>query len=96
MLFDIVDQRWDPSMLAALRIPEAVLPEVRDCSGEFGTTDPELFGAAIPILGIAGDQQAATVGQACFGPGMSKSTYGTGCFMLVNTGERWWPPATGC
>ncbi|MFO1050058.1 MAG: glycerol kinase GlpK [Geminicoccaceae bacterium] len=88
MLFDIVDQRWDARMLEALRIPAAVLPEVRDCSGEFGTTAPELFGAAIPILGVAGDQQAATVGQACFTPGMSKSTYGTGCFMLVNTGER--------
>ena len=88
MLFDIVDQRWDARMLEALRIPDAVLPEVRDCSGSFGTTDPALFGAAIPIMGIAGDQQAATVGQACFAPGMSKSTYGTGCFMLVNTGER--------
>ncbi len=88
MLFDIVEQRWDERLLAALRIPAAVLPEVRDCSGDFGITDPGLFGAAIPILGIAGDQQAATVGQACFTPGMSKSTYGTGCFMLVNTGER--------
>ncbi len=75
-------------MLEALRIPAEVLPEVRDCSGEFGVTDPDLFGAAIPILGIAGDQQAATVGQACFRPGMAKSTYGTGCFVLVNTGER--------
>ncbi len=81
-------QRWDRRMLEALRIPEAVLPEVRDCSGEFGVSDPDLFGAAIPILGMAGDQQAASVGQACFKPGMSKSTYGTGCFMLVNTGER--------
>ena len=88
MLFDIVAQRWDERMLEALRIPAAILPEVRDCAGEFGVTDPDLFGAAIPILGIAGDQQAATVGQACFHPGMSKSTYGTGCFMLVNTGER--------
>ncbi|MGD9508625.1 MAG: glycerol kinase GlpK [Geminicoccaceae bacterium] len=88
MLFDIVGQHWDERMLAALRIPAAVLPEVRDCAGEFGVTDPDLFGAPIPILGIAGDQQAATVGQACFRPGMAKSTYGTGCFMLVNTGER--------
>ena len=89
MLFDIVDPALGRrSCCAALRIPDAVLPEVRDCSGEFGITDPDLFGAAIPILGIAGDQQAATVGQACFEPGMSKSTYGTGCFMLVNTGER--------
>jgi glycerol kinase len=88
MLFDIVGQTWDEELLRALRIPASVLPEVRDCSGTFGTTDPELFGAPIPILGIAGDQQAATIGQACFWPGMSKSTYGTGCFMLVNTGER--------
>jgi glycerol kinase len=88
MLFDITAQEWDQELLRALRIPPAVLPDVRDCSGEFGATDPELFGAAIPILGIAGDQQAATVGQACFKPGMSKSTYGTGCFLLVNTGER--------
>jgi glycerol kinase len=88
MLFDIKAQAWDPELLRALRVPEAVLPEVRDCSGEFGVTDPELFGASIPILGIAGDQQAATIGQACFATGMAKSTYGTGCFMLVNTGER--------
>ena len=88
MLFDIVGQDWDRTMLEALRIPESVLPRVLDCSGEFGVTDPELLGAAVPVLGIAGDQQAATVGQACFAPGMSKSTYGTGCFMLVNTGER--------
>jgi glycerol kinase len=88
MLFDIVAQRWDEELLRALNIPQGVLPEVRDCSGSFGTTEPSLFGASIPILGIAGDQQAATIGQACFTPGMSKSTYGTGCFMLVNTGER--------
>jgi glycerol kinase len=91
MLFDIVGQAWDSTLLAALRIPESVLPEVRDCSGEFGATDAALFGAPIPILGVAGDQQAATVGQACFAPGMSKSTYGTGCFALVNTGERFVP-----
>jgi glycerol kinase len=88
MLFDIAAQEWDQELLRALDIPPSVLPDVRDCSGEFGATEPELFGAAIPILGIAGDQQAATVGQACFEPGMSKSTYGTGCFLLVNTGER--------
>jgi glycerol kinase len=91
MLFDITTQAWDEELLRALRIPHAVQPEVRDCSGEFGTTEPGLFGAPIPILGIAGDQQAATIGQACFAPGMSKSTYGTGCFMLVNTGERFVP-----
>ncbi len=88
MLFDITTQQWDQELLGKLRIPDSVLPEVKDCSGMFGTTEPELFGAAIPVLGIAGDQQAATVGQACFAPGMSKSTYGTGCFMLVNTGEQ--------
>lgn len=91
MLFDITTQQWDADLLAAMRIPDSVLPSVRDCSGPFGTTEPSLFGAAIPILGIAGDQQAATVGQACFAPGMSKSTYGTGCFMLVNTGPRFVP-----
>ena len=88
MLFDIQRQTWDPDLLRALRIPESVLPEVKDCAGLFGTTDPDLFGVPVPIMGIAGDQQAATIGQACFAPGMSKSTYGTGCFMLVNTGER--------
>ena len=64
----------------------AMLPEVRDCAADFGTTRPDLFGREIPILGVAGDQQAATVGQACFAPGMMKSTYGTGCFALLNTG----------
>ncbi len=65
-----------------------MLPEVRDCAADFGITEPELFGRAIPILGVAGDQQAATVGQACFAPGMLKSTYGTGCFALLNTGDE--------
>ncbi len=87
MLFDIHRQRWDGDLLNRLRIPEAVLPEVRDNSGSFGATTPELFGRAIPITGMAGDQQAATFGQACFTPGMLKSTYGTGCFALLNTGE---------
>lgn len=64
-----------------------MLPEVKDCAADFGVTDPSLFGAAIPILGVAGDQQAATIGQACFKPGMLKSTYGTGCFALLNTGK---------
>jgi glycerol kinase len=63
-----------------------MLPEVRDCNGDFGETEPSLFGAALPILGVAGDQQAATIGQACFAPGMVKSTYGTGCFAVLNTG----------
>ncbi|MCW5732406.1 MAG: glycerol kinase GlpK [Alphaproteobacteria bacterium] len=88
MLFDITRQRWDEELLDLLGIPSAVLPEVRDSSGVFGETDKELFGRPIPIGGIAGDQQAATFGQAAFAPGNSKSTYGTGCFMLLNTGER--------
>ncbi|WP_043358584.1 glycerol kinase GlpK [Belnapia sp. F-4-1] len=85
MLFDIRAGAWDPAMCALFRVPMGMLPEVRDCAADFGTTT--LFGAAIPVLGIAGDQQAATVGQACFEPGMVKSTYGTGCFALLNTGE---------
>jgi glycerol kinase len=70
-----------------LDVPSSVLPQVLDCSAAFGTTDPELFGGAIPICGIAGDQQAALIGQACFAPGMLKATYGTGCFALLNTGR---------
>jgi glycerol kinase len=88
MLFDIRRQDWDDDLLALLRIPRAVLPEVRDCSTLFGTTPASLFGAPLPIAGMAGDQQAATIGQACFEPGMLKSTYGTGCFALINTGDR--------
>ncbi|WP_176493401.1 glycerol kinase GlpK [Cobetia sp. 5-25-4-2] len=87
-LFNIVDQCWDSELLALFGIPECLLPEVLDSSDDFGTTDPQLFGAAMPIRGVAGDQQAALVGQACFTPGMSKSTYGTGCFMIMNTGEK--------
>ena len=86
LLFDIHRGCWDERLLALLGIPKAVLPQVRDSSGAFGATDAELFGAPIPICGIAGDQQAAVVGQACFAPGMVKSTYGTGCFALINTG----------
>jgi glycerol kinase len=86
LLFDIHRGAWDEQLLALLDIPRSVLPEVRDSSGVFGFTDPELFGARIPICGIAGDQQAAVVGQACFAPGLVKSTYGTGCFALLNTG----------
>jgi glycerol kinase len=71
-------------------VPMAMLPEVRDCAADFGMTRADLFGREIPILGVAGDQQAATVGQACFAPGMMKSTYGTGCFALLNTGTRRW------
>ena len=86
MLFDIHRQVWDQDLLALFGVPAAILPEVRDSDGDFGATAAELFGAPLPILGIAGDQQAATVGQACFKPGMMKSTYGTGCFALMNTG----------
>ncbi|MGF1554134.1 MAG: glycerol kinase GlpK [Paracoccaceae bacterium] len=86
MLYNIYEGRWDEEMLKLLDIPEAMLPEVRDSDGDFGTTRPDLFGRPVPILGVAGDQQAATLGQACFEPGMLKSTYGTGCFALLNTG----------
>ncbi|MFN3645100.1 MAG: glycerol kinase GlpK [Gemmobacter sp.] len=87
MLFDIGAGAWDAGLCDLLRVPLAMLPQVRDCAADFGTTDPALFGAAIPICGVAGDQQAATMGQACFSPGMMKSTYGTGCFALLNTGS---------
>ncbi len=87
LMFDIHDGRWDDDLLALLGVPKAVLPEVMDSSAAFGMTDPDVFGAAIPIMGIAGDQQAALIGQACFRPGMVKSTYGTGCFALLNTGR---------
>jgi glycerol kinase len=86
LLYDIVQGRWDGEILDLLNIPVQVLPEVRDSAASYGETDPTLFGAAIPITGIAGDQQAATVGQACLREGLMKSTYGTGCFALVNTG----------
>src|SRR5262245_5676948 len=85
-LFDIGARRWDDDLLKLFNVPRALLPEVHDCATEFGTSDPALFGAAIPVRGIAGDQQAAVLGQACFRPGMVKSTYGTGCFALLNTG----------
>ena len=85
-LYDIREQRWDPDLCRLFRVPEAILPEVRDSSGTFGVTAPPLFDRSIPIGGMAGDQQAALVGQACFDPGMAKATYGTGCFLLVNTG----------
>ena len=86
LLFDIHRGAWDDELLRLLGVPRPLLPEVRDSSGEFGSTEAGLLGAAIPVAGIAGDQQAALVGQACFEPGMAKSTYGTGCFLLLNTG----------
>jgi len=87
LLFNIHDQAWDDELLELFRIPRALLPEVRDCSGHFGEALAQHLGAAVPITGIAGDQQAASFGQCCFRPGMLKSTYGTGCFALLNTGE---------
>ena len=86
LLLNIHTGAWDEELLRIFRVPRALLPEVKDCSADFGVSDPALLGAAVPILGMAGDQQAATVGQACFQPGMMKSTYGTGCFALLNTG----------
>ena len=87
LLYDISKGTWDDDLLELLRVPRAMLPEVRDCNGDFGTTEGSLLGAPLPILGVAGDQQAATIGQACFAPGMVKSTYGTGCFAVLNTGD---------
>lgn len=85
-LYDIHRGAWDDELCAGFGVPRSVLPEVRSSNADFGTTDGGLFGAAIPILGIAGDQQAATIGQACFKKGMMKTTYGTGCFAVLNTG----------
>ncbi|MEM8909485.1 MAG: glycerol kinase GlpK, partial [Bacteroidota bacterium] len=87
MLYNIKKLNWDQKLLKTLNIPSQILPEVRGSSEVYDHTDPKLFGAAIPISGIAGDQQAALFGQACYEPGMAKNTYGTGCFMLMNTGE---------
>ena len=87
MLYDIRKGRWSQTMCDMLGVPMSMLPEVRDCASDFGKSRADLFGVEIPILGIAGDQQAATIGQACFEPGMLKSTYGTGCFALLNTGD---------
>ncbi len=86
LLFDINSNRWSNAMCQLMQVPNSMLPEVLDCAADFGST--ELFGKSLPILGVAGDQQAATIGQACFTPGMMKSTYGTGCFALLNTGNQ--------
>jgi glycerol kinase len=88
LLYNIHDGQWDKTLCELFGVPMSLLPEVKDCSADFGTTMPEFLGGAIRIGGVAGDQQAATVGQACFEPGMMKSTYGTGCFALLNTGAR--------
>jgi len=85
-LLDIHEGQWDAELLELFRVPRALLPEVRDCAAHFGATDAEILGHPVAIMGVAGDQQAATIGQACFAPGMMKATYGTGCFALLNTG----------
>jgi len=87
LIYDIHTLDWDDELLEILDVPRAMLPEVRPSSEVYGQTDPQWFGAPIPIAGAVGDQQAATFGQACFEPGTAKNTYGTGCFMLMNTGE---------
>ncbi len=88
LMFDIHAQDWDKDLLEMLDVPRTLLPAVRDCAADYGHSDAQLLGAEIPIAGVAGDQQAALVGQACFEPGMIKSTYGTGCFMILNTGQQ--------
>lgn len=88
LMFNIHTQQWDDDLLALFNIPASLLPDVRDSAADFGRTEASLFAGEIAICGVAGDQQAALVGQACFSPGMVKSTYGTGCFMVLNTGEQ--------
>lgn len=88
LLYDIEKNDWDDELLELFDVPRQMLPTVEDCAAEFGNTVPGLFGASIPVLGMAGDQHAAVLGQACFQPGMIKSTYGTGCFVMLNTGEE--------
>ncbi len=87
LLFNIHSQRWDEALLQQFNIPLSMLPDVMDSSDDFGSSDAQLLGGSIPILGVAGDQQAALVGQTCFAQGMAKSTYGTGCFLMLNTGD---------
>lgn len=87
MLYNIHHNRWDDELLELFRVPASLLPAVNDSSADFGVTTPEILGASVPVRGIAGDQQAALIGQACFAPGMIKSTYGTGCFVVLNTGD---------
>ena len=88
LLYNIAKGRWDEEMLNILNVPPQLLADVKDCADDFGVTEKKLFGAEIPILGVAGDQHAATIGQACFEPGSMKSTYGTGCFAVLNTGDK--------
>ena len=95
MLFNVHDNTWDADLLKALDIPAALLPEVKPSSAHFCDTDAALLGRSLPVGGVAGDQQAALFGQACFGPGMAKNTYGTGCFLLMHTGDAFRPSANG-
>lgn len=95
LLFNIHTLQWDDELLRLLDVPRAMLPEVRSSSEVYGQTDPEIFGAAVPVAGDAGDQQAALFGQACFEAGSAKNTYGTGCFMLLNTGSKPVPSEKG-
>ena len=88
LMFNIHDLSWDDDLLDIFNIPDAILPQVMPSAGRFGETDPDLFGQPIPITGVAGDQQAALFGQACFEPGMAKNTYGTGAFVVMNTGPK--------
>jgi glycerol kinase len=88
LLYDISKGAWDNDLLQLFGVPRSILPEVRDCNASYGTTEPSILGSPVPILGVAGDQQAAAIGQACFTPGMVKATYGTGCFALLNTGAE--------
>lgn len=88
LLYNIHTHKWDEALLKLFRIPASVLPEVKDCAADYGTSDPAILGKAVPIAGIAGDQQAATIGQCCFAPGACKSTYGTGAFLVMNTGDK--------
>ncbi len=88
MLFNITTNKWDDQILKMLNIPKSILPTVKDCAADFGHTDPSLTGKSYPITGMVGDQQSATIGQCCFEPGSLKSTYGTGAFVLLNTGNK--------
>jgi glycerol kinase len=88
LLFNIHKQQWDDALLSVLDVPASLLPTVQECASDFGTTDKSTLGIALPISGVAGDQHAATIGQVCFEEGMVKSTYGTGCFVMLNTGEK--------
>ena len=88
ILFNITNNKWNKQILDMLKIPEHILPEVKDCSDDFGHTDPKITGESYSVTGMIGDQQSATVGQCCFEPGSLKSTYGTGAFLLLNTGNK--------